>query len=652
MSEGYSKVPHSNAPRPMPDVPQFVCQILLLAGAVFMLSQAGSWFVKNSPGVVNPVWPAAGFALAAALIYGLERAVPAVYLGALASSFLSGDSQLTIYVAPLGSVFETVVGFIAVRHWLKVDDLLPGLQDFVKFVIGGCLPGPAVFALVSAMVRSVDGRLAPGLLAESFIDTWQAHAFGTLVFGTFFLFALRRQDFRPLSVTGRLALLVCSVLLWAILALLLGSGISNPAAAMLLLGTALLLALLVSLLFGLRTAAFFQAMFVFLVPACVVIFRARANGWFLVPEVQDQHFLITGLAFFSSLGCLLMAAFRDELASLSIKFGLAMEAADLCAWEWTPAGWCCRASAWKEKFGLQADRVIPDASVRGLIHPADLEGFSSTFDSFAVSSESRWSHTYRMRDTRGHWVWVESHAQPVRWTSDDELAMVAGVTRDITEERNALQTRIETISTDAELRTLRSQLNPHFLFNALNSVRALIGRHDDSAKQMITSLGNLLRELLINRDGKLQSVERELKMVRDYLDVEAIRFGERLRFEIYCGPGVLSQRIPGMVVLTMVENAVKHGVSQLDEGGDIDISLRRDPLSGMLVVTVENDGKLTAPEPVGFGLTNCRRRIALVTEGLGSLDLREVPGPKVEAKLIYPWDERQLDTGAENRYTF
>ena len=93
-------------------------------------------------------------------------------------------------------------------------------------------------------------------------------------------------------------------------------------------------------------------------------------------------------------------------------------------------------------------------------------------------------------------------------------------------------------------------------------------------------------------------------------------------------------------------------VSQLDEGGDIDISLRRDPLSGMLVVTVENDGKLTAPEPVGFGLTNCRRRIALVTEGLGSLDLREVPGPKVEAKLIYPWDERQLDTGAENRYAF
>jgi hypothetical protein len=72
----------------------------------------------------------------------------------------------------------------------------------------------------------------------------------------------------------------------------------------------------------------------------------------------------------------------------------------------------------------------------------------------------------------------------------------------------------------------------------------------------------------------------------------------------------------------------------------------------MLVVSVINDGSLTSPTQMGFGLTNCRRRIALVTDGAGSLELHELPGPKVEAQLIYPWDERQLDMSTENRYAF
>lgn len=624
-------------------IPQFVFQIGCLTFGVFMLAQIGAWFVKTSPGIVSPVWPASGFALAAALIYGLDRTVPAIYLGTLASNYLSGDPFLSVYIGPVGNVMEAVVGCLLIIRWAKIDDTLPGLRDFSRFIIAGCVAGPALFAAFNAVLLSLNGRMATSQLGIGFFDTWQTHAFGTLVFGTFFLFAMRRQDFRPISTPGRLSLLGFSVLLWAILALLLGHGLRDSPLSLLLLGLALLLALLVSLLFGLRTATLFQAMFIFLVPACVVMFQAKTDRVFAMLRSHEGQSLLNGLAFFTSLGCLLLAAFRDELAALNIKIGLALESADLCVWEWSPAGWCCRARAWKDKFGMPADRIISNARVRGLIHPDDLEGFESSFASLAASPESRWSHTYRMRDLNGRWIWVQSHAQSVRHTADDTLALVAGITRDITEERDALQSHIDAIEADAELRTLRSQLNPHFLFNALNSVRALIGRQDDRARAMITSLGNLLRELLINRDGKLQTVARELQMVRDYLEVEAIRFGARLRYSIRCEEGVASQRLPGMLVLTLVENAVKHGVSQLENGGLIEIVISHDIAGDALAITVTNDGDLTS-ESTGFGLTNSRRRIALESEGRGTLDLRQIPGPRVEARATLPWDERRLDS--------
>jgi len=623
-------------------IPQFVFQIAWLTTAIFMMAQAGAWFDKNSPGIVSPVWPAAGLALAAALIYGLDRVIPAIYLGTLASNFLSGDPMLNIYAGPFGNVFETVIGYWLIIRWAKIDTTLPGLQDFVKFVAAACVLGPLVAAISSAIILAVDGRMATSQLGVGIFGKWQAHAFGTLVFGPFFLFALRRQDFRPLSTPGRYALLGCSVLLWALVGLLLGSRSIDPPTAVLLLGSALLLAVLVSLLFGLRTATLFQAMFVFLVPALAVIFQRQSKEIFLILHSHDRQFLLNGLAFFSSLGCLLLAAFRDELASLNVKFSLALEAADLCVWEWSPAGWCCRAATWHQKFGLPADQIVSDRAFRELVHPADLEGFEQSFGALAALPDSRWDHTYRLRATNGRWIWVHSHGQPIRRTADDTLAMVAGVTRDITEERDALQSRISAIEIDAELKTLRSQLNPHFLFNALNSVRALIGRHDDQARKMITSLGNLLRELLINRDGKLQVVARELQMVRDYLEVEAIRFGDRLRFDNECEPGVAAQRLPGMLVLTMVENAVKHGISKLDEGGEINIVITHDIVANALVVTVVNDGHLVSG-PGGFGLANCRRRITLVSEGKGTLDVREIEGPRVEARATLPWDERRLD---------
>jgi len=631
-------------------LPQFLFQIGWMTCAVFLLSQAGGWFSKSSSGIISPVWPSAGFALAVALIYGLERAFPAVYLGTLASNLLNGEPVAFLYAGPVGYVLELVLSWALLTKSVRIDLTFSSLRDFGKFVVLGCLPGPLLAGFYGVLVLHLSENLSASQMASGYLVYVQTNAFGTLVFCPLFLFLLRRQDFRPPTLIGRYELLGYSLALGGFVWALINFPEIGQSVRFVSIGGVLMLSLLVSIRFGLRTSTLFQAMFIFLVPAFAAMVPSRLIEMRTVPGGSGFQVSVHGFAFVSSLGCLLVAAFRDELASLRMKFALAMSSADLCVWDWSPSGWACHSPSWSEKLGLAGSKVIPEEAVRGLVHPDDLHGFEENFRQLAASEIPQWSQIIRMRDAEGRWLWIQLDAKPVRRTADDVVAAVAGVMRDITGEREAVADRISAIETAAQLRTLRSQINPHFLFNALNSVRALIGRQDMKAKSMITSLGSLLREVLAGKDAKLQSVEKELEIVRDYLEVEAIRFGERLRYRIECPPDLLSQRVPGMLVLTLVENAVKHGISKLPKGGGIEILIAHAPDVGALVVFVVNDGSLLIEDDEnktysGQGLVNTRERILLSTGGRGSFEIHEIPGPRVESIVLLPFDERYRRTG-------
>jgi PAS domain S-box-containing protein len=627
-------------------LPQFLFQIGWMTFAVFLLSQAGGWFAKSSSGIISPIWPSAGFALAVALIYGLERAFPAVYLGTLASNLLNGEPVAFLYAGPVGYVLELAISWALLTKSVRIDLTFSSLRDFGKFVVLGCLPGPLLAGFYGVLVLHLSESLSASQMASGYLGYVQTNAFGTLVFCPFFLFVLRRQDFRPPTTIGRYELLGYSTALAGFVWVLINvPGIEQS--RFVSIGGVLILSMVVSIRFGLRTATLFQAMFIFFVPAFAAMVPSRLTDFRTVPGGAGFQLSAHGLAFISSLGCLLVAAFRDELSSLQMKFALAMSSADLCVWDWSPSGWACHTPSWKEKFGLSGSKVISEEVVRSLVHPEDISEFDKNFRRLALSEIPQWSQIIRMKDAGGRWLWIQLDAKPVRRTADDEIAAVAGVMRDISGERQAVQSRISAIEIEAQLRTLRSQINPHFLFNALNSVRALIGRQDSKAKSMITSLGSLLREVLAGRDAKLQSVEKEIEIVRDYLEVEAIRFGDRLRYKIACPPDLLSQRVPGMLILTLVENAVKHGVSKLEKGGGIEIIIAHAPNSEALVVFVVNDGSLVVEDRntySGQGLANTRERILLSTEGRGSFEIHEIPGPRVEAIVLLPFDERFLRT--------
>lgn len=173
----------------------------------------------------------------------------------------------------------------------------------------------------------------------------------------------------------------------------------------------------------------------------------------------------------------------------------------------------------------------------------------------------------------------------------------------------------------AQLRLLKSQLNPHFLFNALNTVRALIAENPTKAQRAVTRLANTLRYTLGAGQHELVSFERELEMVSDFLELEKMRFEDRLTIESEVAPDLGSARIPAMLLQTVVENAIKHGIAELPAGGMLRI--RAALQDGALVLQVENPRPATTARAAseGTGLRNAEERLRLLFDSRASLEL-------------------------------
>jgi hypothetical protein len=173
----------------------------------------------------------------------------------------------------------------------------------------------------------------------------------------------------------------------------------------------------------------------------------------------------------------------------------------------------------------------------------------------------------------------------------------------------------------AELRLLKSQLNPHFLFNALNTVRSLIAEDPPKAQRAVTRLANTLRYTLGAGQHELVSFERELEMVSDFLELEKMRFEERLSVVREVAADTGTAQIPAMLLQTVVENAIKHGIAELPAGGTLRI--HADLRDDMLVLQVENPRPLatTRPTSAGTGLRNAEERLRLLFDSRASLEL-------------------------------
>lgn len=183
--------------------------------------------------------------------------------------------------------------------------------------------------------------------------------------------------------------------------------------------------------------------------------------------------------------------------------------------------------------------------------------------------------------------------------------------------------RLYAASRESELNSLKAQLNPHFMFNSMNSIRALIDEDTARAKVAVTKLSNILRNTLLMNKNKLIPLKDEINLVREYLDLEQIRYEERLSYEFKVEENVGDAMIPPFIVQAQVENAIKHGISKLPGNGRIIIEVFA--LGKILKIKVSNTGKISVEKPLtGVGMTNSRQRLELLYGTGGQIFMSEV----------------------------
>jgi two-component system, LytTR family, sensor kinase len=165
---------------------------------------------------------------------------------------------------------------------------------------------------------------------------------------------------------------------------------------------------------------------------------------------------------------------------------------------------------------------------------------------------------------------------------------------------------------EIELLNLKSQLNPHFIFNALNSIRALVDENPQKSKQAINQLSSILRSSLTTEKRGLTRFDDEMKMVHAYLGLESIRFEERLHTKFDIHPGSHDFMVPPLMIQTLVENGVKHGISKLTKGGWIQVSTKVDEQG--LKILIQNSGHYVNDHAAseGLGVSNTIQRLKLL----------------------------------------
>jgi signal transduction histidine kinase len=195
--------------------------------------------------------------------------------------------------------------------------------------------------------------------------------------------------------------------------------------------------------------------------------------------------------------------------------------------------------------------------------------------------------------------------------------------------------RLEISAKDAELRALQAQVNPHFFFNSMNSVRALIYEEPDAAALMIDQLASVMRYALQSGQHDTVPLAAEIEAVQAYLAIEKIRFEERMQVSVEIGLGLEQVRIPPMALQTLVENAVKYGVEASPTGSEIRIRAQRMD-DGTVHIEIANLGAiLPFANSTKVGLVNTRKRLALALGSNANLDLTENSG-WVRATMTLP----------------
>jgi LytS/YehU family sensor histidine kinase len=207
-------------------------------------------------------------------------------------------------------------------------------------------------------------------------------------------------------------------------------------------------------------------------------------------------------------------------------------------------------------------------------------------------------------------------------------------------ERDLRTSQLEAQLAKARLQALKSQMQPHFLFNTLHSISALMLTDTIAADQMMSRLSDLLRMSLEGDGSQITTLSRELEFVNGYLEIEKLRFEDRIRVVLDIAPNTLDAQVPNLLLQPLVENAVRHGVSRLPSGGEIRITASHSERSLRLQIKDNGPGLVGSAgvqSKGGLGLGSTRERLRTLYGDDQELDIRNAAGGGVEVNVRIPF---------------
>jgi two-component system LytT family sensor kinase len=284
--------------------------------------------------------------------------------------------------------------------------------------------------------------------------------------------------------------------------------------------------------------------------------------------------------------------------------------------------WCYKRAFWQ---GMSPAKAIPTYIVLLIICTLAWETMI-TLVSFRLQGGFSWQ---KFNWFVALWAFINYFITLLMWTMLYKGYHAYRATR--RQEIEAL--KLQLALRDSQLQGLKFQMNPHFLFNALNSIRSLALESPEATRDMVTRLSGMLRYTLTSGKLKLVSLSEEVVIIEHYLTIEKVRFEERLQVNWNISPGLENWQVLPLSIQTLVENAVKHGISVLPKGGAVDIAIKAQ--GEQLLIEISNIGRLPDNINENIGLRNTRERLALQFGSDAQFSLNQV-GQRVVATLRQP----------------
>ncbi|MDQ7065911.1 MAG: histidine kinase [candidate division KSB1 bacterium] len=204
-------------------------------------------------------------------------------------------------------------------------------------------------------------------------------------------------------------------------------------------------------------------------------------------------------------------------------------------------------------------------------------------------------------------------------------------------EREQQTARLQELAREREIAALKAQINPHFLFNTLNTISAMVKNKPEVARNMIAQLAELMRYTLQSFQRDFVKLDEELTFIRNYLTLEHRRFSDRMTFDIHVEVDVEDARVPPMILQPLIENAIRHGIAPKEEGGRIHIDVRNQ--DGRLRFCIRDTGigmNGADSEPQGVGLKNTNERLLRLFGVEAQLQIQSYPGKGTEVQFTIP----------------